>query len=140
MASGTESFAVSEAPKPVGAYVHANRVGDLLYLAGCGPRDPVTNDVPGGPMVDPATGEDREYDVGAQTHQVFDNITAVLNGAGARLEDVVDVQCFLVNLPRDFQAFNAVYAQRMEGIRATRTTMSVLYRNARGALPSKKRL
>ena len=40
------------APKPVGAYPHARRVGDLLYLSGVGPRQPGTNAIPGGPIHD----------------------------------------------------------------------------------------
>ena len=38
------------APKPVGAYPHARRVGDLLYLSGVGPRTPGTDAIPGGPI------------------------------------------------------------------------------------------
>jgi len=38
---------VSSAPRPVGAYPHARRVGDLLFLSGIGPRDPETDEVPG---------------------------------------------------------------------------------------------
>ena len=37
----------SHAPKPVGLYPHARRVGNLLFLSGIGPRDPKTNGVPG---------------------------------------------------------------------------------------------
>jgi len=36
-----------KAPKPVGAYPHARRVGDLLFLSGVGPRQPGTDAIPG---------------------------------------------------------------------------------------------
>jgi len=119
------SFNVKSAPRPVGAYVHARRVGDLLFLSGIGPRCPGTDEVPGGPVVDPETGKRRNYDAALQTKQVFDNIRIILADAGASLRDVVDIQCFLIDMERDFPAFNAVYAQEMEGIAATRTTMYV---------------
>lgn len=123
--SSSDAFDVKAAPRPVGAYVHARRVGETLYLAGIGPRDPETNGVPGGPVVCPETGAVRDYDAAAQTRQVFSNIRAVLEGAGSSLEHVVDVQCFLTDMERDFPAFNAVYAEEMAGIDATRTTMYV---------------
>ena len=46
------SVNTESAPKPVGAYPHARRVGDLLYLSGVGPRQPGTNEIPGGPIHD----------------------------------------------------------------------------------------
>eukprot|EP00750_Incisomonas_marina_P029277 INCI709.2.p1 GENE.INCI709.2~~INCI709.2.p1 ORF type:complete len:831 (-),score=149.45 INCI709.2:2397-4889(-) len=121
----SDAFDVKAAPRPVGAYVHARRVGETLYLAGIGPRDPETNGVPGGPVVCPETGAMRDYDAAAQTRQVFSNIRAVLEGAGSSLENVVDVQCFLTDMERDFPAFNAVYAEEMAGIDATRTTIGI---------------
>ena len=44
------SVNTNSAPKPVGAYPHARKVGDLLYLSGVGPRQPGTNEIPGGPI------------------------------------------------------------------------------------------
>ncbi len=38
--------------KPVGAYPHARRVGNMLFLSGVGPRQPGTNAIPGGPIHD----------------------------------------------------------------------------------------
>ena len=46
------SVNTNSAPKPVGAYPHARKVGDLLYLSGVGPRQPGTNEIPGGPIHD----------------------------------------------------------------------------------------
>jgi 2-aminomuconate deaminase len=118
-----------KAPRPVGAYPHARRVGDLLFVSGMGPRQPGTDVIPGGPVRD-ARGRPREYDVAAQTAAVIANVRAVLEAAGSRLEDVVDVTVFLVDMQRDFASFNAVYAEHFAAIGPTRTTVEV------GALPT----
>ena len=118
-----------KAPKPVGAYPHARRVGDLLFVSGMGPRQPGTDVIPGGPIRD-AEGRPAAYDVAAQTAAVIGNVRAVLEAAGSRLEDVVDVTVFLVDMQRDFASFNAVYAEHFAAIGPTRTTVEV------GALPT----
>eukprot|EP00927_Polykrikos_kofoidii_P054015 TRINITY_DN48510_c0_g1_i1.p1 TRINITY_DN48510_c0_g1~~TRINITY_DN48510_c0_g1_i1.p1 ORF type:complete len:750 (+),score=129.19 TRINITY_DN48510_c0_g1_i1:256-2250(+) len=125
LANKNTAFDVNSAPRPVGAYVHARRVGETLYLAGIGPRHPETNEVPGGPVVCPESGDVRDYDAAAQTRQVFDNVRTVLLAAGSSLEHVVDIQCFLTDMERDFPAFNKVYAEEMNGIAATRTTIGI---------------
>ncbi len=112
------------APTPVGAYPHARREGDMLYLSGVGPRAPGTGDIPGGPARD-AAGQPLDYDVAAQTEAVVQNVRAVLEAAGASLADVVDVTVFLIDMQRDFEAFNAVYAKHFAEIGATRTTVEV---------------
>jgi len=118
------SVQTSAAPKPVGAYVHARRVGDLLFLAGIGPRMPVSDEIPGGPIRD-ADGNPRDYDVEAQTRQVVRNVEAVLHASGATLADIIDVSVFLVDMDRDFQTFNRVYREYFESVGATRTTVAV---------------
>ncbi len=117
------------APRPVGAYPHARRVGDLLFVSGMGPRQPGTDEIPGGPVRDP-DGTPREYDVALQTRAVIENLRTVLQASGSRLEDVVDVSVFLVNMKRDFASFNQVYGEYFRPIGATRTTVEV------GALPT----
>lgn len=114
----------SAAPKPVGAYPHARRVGDLLYLSGVGPRQPGTDAIPGGPIKD-ADGNPLDYDIEAQTQAVIDNVRVILEAAGSRLEDVVDVQAFLVDMDRDFKGYNKVYAATFQPIQATRTTVAI---------------
>ena len=114
----------SRAPKPVGAYPHARREGGFIFVSGIGPRQPETDEIPGGPVRDKA-GHPLDYDVAAQTRAVIENIKAILEEAGSRLEDVVDCQCFLINMDRDFQAFNAVYKEYFQPIQATRTTVEV---------------
>ncbi|MGY1457663.1 MULTISPECIES: RidA family protein [unclassified Luteimonas] len=96
------------APKPVGAYPHARRVGDLLFLSGIGPRDPSTDAIPGNEH--DGGGRLRAYDITAQAHAVFANVRAVLEASGARWEDLVDVTVYLTDMARDFKAYNAVWA------------------------------
>jgi reactive intermediate/imine deaminase len=116
---------VTSAPKPVGAYPHARRVDDFLFLSGIGPRTPGTNAIPGGPIRDPTTKAPLNYDVKAQTRQVVENIRTVLKGCGASLEDIIDVQVYLVDMDRDFADFNGVYAEYFSNIQATRTTIAI---------------
>src|SRR5690554_7377317 len=94
------------APKPVGAYPHARRVGELLFLSGIGPRDAATDAIPGNEY--DAEGHLAGYDITAQTHAVFANVRAVLEASGARWEDLVDVTVYLTDMARDFKAYNAV--------------------------------
>ena len=112
-----------KAPKPVGAYSHARRAGNLLFLAGIGPRDPATDQVPGN-VYDEA-GRVIAYDIRAQCHAVFRNVRAVLEEAGAAWEDVVDVTVFLTDVGRDFATYNEVYAEYFAATRPARTTVGV---------------
>ena len=99
----------ASAPKPVGTYPHARRVGDLLFLSGIGPRDPSTNAIAGNEYF--ADGRVRKYDVAAQARAVFANVRAVLEASGARWEDLVDVTVYLTDMAKDFKAYNAVWAE-----------------------------
>lgn len=112
------------APKPVGAYPHARRVGDLLYLSGVGPRQPGTDAIPGGPIRD-ADGNPLDYDIEAQTQAVIDNVRVILEAAGSSLDRVLDITAFLVDMDRDFKGYNKVYARTFEPIQATRTTLAI---------------
>lgn len=104
------------APGPVGLYPHARKAGGLLFLSGIGPRRPGTNQIPAG--------------FEAQCRSVFDNVRAVLEDAGARWEDLVDVTVFLTDMQRDFAVYNHLYAEYFAGARPCRTTVEV------GALPT----
>jgi 2-aminomuconate deaminase len=123
-ATGGKVVELAHAPKPVGAYPHARKYGKLLFLSGIGPRQAATNSIPGGPIRD-ANKEPLEYDVAAQTRQVVENVKLILEGCGASLDDIIDVQVFLVNMDRDFPAYNQVYAEYFTNIKATRTTIAV---------------
>jgi reactive intermediate/imine deaminase len=115
---------VAAAPKPVGAYPHARRHGNLLFLSGIGPRTPGTNEIPGGPIRD-GNKNPLSYDVEAQTRQVIENVRTVLKGCGADLEHIIDVQVFLIDMDRDFAKFNKVYGEFFKDIQATRTTIAI---------------
>lgn len=115
----------SAAPKPVGAYPHARRVGALLFLSGIGPRDPATDAIPGNEMF--ADGRVRKYDIEAQTRAVFANVRTVLEASGARWEDLVDVTVYLTDMARDFKAYNAIWAEYFPDAAAApcRTTLGI---------------
>ena len=105
----TDVFQAGAAPKPVGHYPHARRVGELLFLSGIGPRNPTDNSIPGNETF--ADGRVRSYDIEAQTRAVFANVRAVLEASGARWEDLVDVTVYLTDMARDFATYNAVWAE-----------------------------
>ncbi|MEO7324904.1 MAG: RidA family protein [Dokdonella sp.] len=113
------------APAPVGAYPHARRVGDLLFLSGVGPREPGSNAIPGNVL--DANGKLIAYDIEAQCRQVFANVHAVLHASGARWEDLVDVTVFLTDMARDFAPYNRIYAEhfRDPATAPCRTTLGI---------------
>jgi 2-aminomuconate deaminase len=122
--SEAKTISTNAAPAPVGAYPHARIVGDLIFLSGVGPRQPVTNAIPGGPIVD-SDGRPLNYDIEAQTRAVIENVSVILQATGASLADVVDIQAFLVDMDRDFKGYNKVYAEYFTEIQATRTTIAI---------------
>ena len=83
MSENASDVVSSRAPKPVGLYPHAKRVGNLLFLSGIGPREPGTNAIPGNVADD--AGNVLRYDIAAQCHSVFRNVRAVLEDAGGEL-------------------------------------------------------
>ncbi len=105
----SQSIHAAAAPKAVGSYPHARRVGNTLYLSGIGPRDPASNGIPGN--VHDAGGRLIAYDIDAQARAVFANVRSVLEASGARWEDLVDVTVYLTDMARDFSAYNAVWAE-----------------------------
>ena len=107
--AGDKSIFADGAPAPVGAYPHARRLGDCLFLSGIGPRPPSGGKIPGVTL-----GEDgsvTDYDIEAQCHAVFANVRSVLESASASWEDLIDVTVFLTDIERDFATFNRVYAE-----------------------------
>lgn len=105
------TIVTSRAAAPVGAYPHARRVGDLLFLSGIGPRRPVTNEIPLG--------------IEAQTRATIDNVRVILDDAGSSLDKILDVTVYLTDMKNDFDSFNRVYAELLGHIQPTRTTVGV---------------
>jgi 2-aminomuconate deaminase len=127
----SKSFQSSRAPEPVGAFPHAKRVGNLLFLSGIGPRKRRSKDIPGVTL--DSAGHVVGYDIEAQCRAVFENVRLVLEDAGANWNDIVDVTVFLTNMKKDFPEYNKLYAQYFSGDgkpNPTRTTIEV------GALPT----
>jgi 2-aminomuconate deaminase len=127
----SESFESRRAPEPVGAFPHAKRVGNLLFLSGIGPRVLGSKEIPGVTL--DATGHIVSYDIEAQCRAVFENVRLVLEDVGATWQDIIDVTVFLTNMKKDFPAYNRLYAEYFAGPgkpNPTRTTVQV------GALPT----
>ncbi len=119
----SEAIRTGRAPKPVGAYPHARRVGNLLFLSGVGPRDARDDSIPGN--VYGADGKLVAYDIEAQCRAVFANVRAILEASGARWEDLVDVTVYLTDMARDFAAYNRLYAEHFTTAQPCRTTLGI---------------
>src|SRR6266478_5324882 len=122
----SKSFESSRAPEPVGAFPHAKRVGELLFLSGIGPRVRGSKDIPGVTL--DSAGNVTNYDIETQCRAVFENVRLVLEDAGATWQDIVDVTVFLTNMKKDFPIFNRLYAEYFAGPgkpSPTRTTIEV---------------
>ena len=121
-----ETFESSRAPEPVGAFPHAKRIGNLLFLSGIGPRMRGSKEIPGVTL-----DIDRNiisYDIEKQCRAVFENVRLVLEDAGASWTDIVDVTVFLTNMKKDFPIYNKLYAEHFAGDgkpNPTRTTIEI---------------
>ena len=112
-----------KAASPLGAYPHARRVGDLLFLSGIGPRNSADNAIPG--LKQDENGNILSYDIEAECHAVFANVKAVLEASGSAWENIVDVTVFLTNMKKDFPVYNKIYAEYFTQVQACRTTVEV---------------
>jgi 2-iminobutanoate/2-iminopropanoate deaminase len=90
-------IATAQAPQAVGPYSQAVRAGNLLFVSGQIPLDPVTGLLVGG-------------GIEAQTRQVLKNIGAILASEGLAFADVVKTTVFLQDM-NDFSIVNKVYAE-----------------------------
>ena len=122
----SETFESKRAAKPVGAFPHAKRVGNLLFLSGIGPRVRGSKEIPGVTL--DGAGNVSSYDIEKQCRAVFKNVRLVLEDAGANWNDIVDVTVFLTNMKNDFPIYNRLYAEHFAGEdkpNPTRTTIEV---------------
>jgi 2-aminomuconate deaminase len=117
------------APEPVGAFPHAKRVGNLLFLSGIGPRKRGSKEIPG--IVLNPDGSIKSYDIETQCRAVFENLRFVLEDAGSKWGNIVDVQVFLTSMKDDFAKYNKLYAEYFAGPpgsgkpNPTRTTIEI---------------
>ena len=111
------------AAKPLGAYPHARKVGNLLFLSGIGSRSAVDNSIPG--LKQDEQGNIISYDIEAECLSCFANVKAVLEASGSRWDRIVDVTVFLTNMKKDFPIYNKVYAEYFSNVEACRTTVEV---------------
>ena len=100
-----------KAPKPIGPYSKAIRIGNLLFLSGQIPIHPITGEV--------VTG-----DVGNQTKQVLDNIKGILESQVLGMESVVKVTVFLTDIG-SFSQMNEVYSTYFSSLPPARSTVEV---------------
>jgi 2-aminomuconate deaminase len=112
-----------KAPEPVGAYPHARRAGNLLFLSGVGPRKRGSKEIPGVTLN--AQGKIISYNIEQQCHSVFENVRVILEASGSRWEDLIDVTVYLTNMKDDFATFNKIYAEYFKENQPCRTTVEV---------------
>lgn len=118
-----DKFDSNKAPEPVGAYPHARKVGNLLFLSGVGPRERGTKKIPGVELDD--MGNIISYDIATQCKSVFNNVRTIVEEAGAKWENVVDVTVFLTNMKADFKTYNQLYAEYFKDNQPCRTTIEI---------------
>ena len=119
----SEKFDSKKAPEPVGAYPHARRVGNLLFLSGVGPRERGTKKIPGVEL--DTDGNIVSYDIEKQCISVFNNVKTIVEESGAKWENVVDVTVFLTNMKADFKTYNKLYAEFFKDNQPCRTTLEI---------------
>jgi len=106
--------------EPRGRFARVRRAGDFLFVSGTSSSLPDNSFA--GASVD-AMGT-TTLDIRVQTRAVIENIQAILKGVGADLDDLVELNSFLVNM-NDFGGYNAVYAEFFDYDGPARTTVAV---------------
>lgn len=116
----SEARVVEHLATPRGAFPHARRAGDFLYVSGTSSRRK-DNTIVG---ADADAMGVTNLDIRTQTQAVIDNIASILRAEGADLTDLVQVTAYLVNM-NDFGSYNEVYGQNFTTDGPTRTTVAV---------------
>lgn len=105
------TIAVDGAPKAIGPYAQGIAAGGFLFTAGQIPLDPATMKLVSGTIAE-------------ETNRVFDNLSAILAGAGCGLNDVVKTTVFLLDMG-SFAEMNGAYSARFGDHRPARSTVQV---------------
>jgi 2-iminobutanoate/2-iminopropanoate deaminase len=106
-----KSLRSEQAPEPIGPYSQAIQAGDFIFTSGQ-------------IAINPRTGAIDSADVAAQTRQVLDNLTAVLQAAGLNLAQVIKTTIFLKDM-NDFPRVNEIYALYFRDVLPARSTVQV---------------
>jgi 2-iminobutanoate/2-iminopropanoate deaminase len=104
-------ISTEQAPKAIGPYSQAIRVGDFVFCAGQA-------------GLDPATGNLAKGGIEAETRRVLQNLSAVLQAAGSSMSRVVKTTVFITNMD-EFQKMNAIYAEFFPSNPPARSTVQV---------------
>lgn len=112
-----------KAPEPTGLYPHARQVGNFVFLSGVGPRERGTKKIPGVELN--ADGTIASYDIEKQCHSVFKNVRSILEEAGCKWTDLVDVTVYLTNMKNDFPIYNKLWGEYFKENPPCRTTLEI---------------
>jgi len=107
----TQIIFTDKAPKAIGPYSQGVMVGDLLFLSGQLPVDPITNEVV-------------ESDINTQINQVMQNITAILESQHLSIKNIVKTTIFLKDMEQ-FAIVNEQYSKHLGQHRPARSTVEV---------------
>lgn len=106
-----EIVSTKKAPAAIGPYSQATAFADLIFCSGQIPLDPESGSIVG-------------TDAGAQTRQVLENLRAVLEAAGSRLDRVLKCNVYMTDLSQ-FSAMNEVYEEVFAGHKPARAAVEV---------------
>ena len=115
-----ESKVLEGKARPRGKYPHVKRAGDFLFVSGTSSRR-ADNTIAGAEVDEAGT---TRLDIREQTKAVIENVRDILDSVGARLENVVEVTTYLVNM-NDFAGYNEVYGKYFGDDGPARTTVAV---------------
>lgn len=106
-----EIISTDQAPAAIGPYSQAVKIGEMVFVSGQIP-------------IDPLSGNLIEGDIKAQTRQVLKNVSAVLSAAGTSIDSVVKTTVFITNMD-DFALMNEVYAEFFTSMPPARACVEV---------------
>jgi len=109
--SSKDVVSTDKAPKAIGPYSQAIKVGDMVYTSGQ-------------IAIDPKTNQFLDKGIEEQTRQVLDNLKAVLLASGSSLDDVVKTTIYLTSID-DFSKVNEIYATYFSSNKPARSTVCV---------------